>query len=177
MPPNPLLIRPCQPDDLSAVAAIYAHHVTHGTGSFELQAPAVDEMAQRFANIRQLGLPWLVASQGDAVIGFAYASQFRPRPGFRYLVEDSVYIHPHHTARGLGVALLSELIRLCELKGMRQMLAVIGDAANQGSIALHARLGFRHAGLLQASGWKHGKWLDTVLMQKTLGPGHSCAPD
>lgn len=177
MPPTQLLIRPCLPDDLSAVAAIYAHHVTHGTGSFELHPPTQEEMAQRHANVRQLGLPWLVATQGNAVVGFAYAGQFRPRPGFRYLVEDSVYIHPNHTGQGLGVALLSELIHLCELAGMRQMLAVIGDSANQGSIALHAKLGFRHAGVLQASGWKHGRWLDTVLMQKTLGLGHNSNPD
>jgi phosphinothricin acetyltransferase len=177
MSPKTTLIRPCQTADLPAVTAIYAHHVTHGSGSFELEPPSLQDMTQRHANVSELGLPWLVASRGDEVLGFAYAGQFRPRPGFRYLVEDSVYLHPSHTGQGLGVALLAELIRLCEQAGKRQMLAVIGDSANAGSIALHARLGFRHAGVLQASGWKHGRWLDTVLMQRLLGPGQSCDPE
>jgi phosphinothricin acetyltransferase len=177
MSPKTTLIRPCQTADLPAVTAIYAHHVTHGSGSFELEPPSLQDMTQRHANVSELGLPWLVASRGDEVLGFAYAGQFRPRPGFRYLVEDSVYLHPSHTGQGLGVALLAELIRLCEQAGKRQMLAVIGDSANAGSIALHARLGFRHAGVLQASGWKHGCWLDTVLMQRSLGPGQSCDPE
>jgi len=175
-PPNPL-IRPCQTVDLAAVTAIYAHHVTHGSGSFELDPPSLSDMSQRHAAIAQLGLPWLVACRGDAVLGFAYAGQFRPRPGFHFLVEDSVYIDPAHTGQGLGVALLAELIRLCEQAGKRQMLAVIGDSANAGSIALHTRFGFRHAGVLQASGWKHGRWLDTVLMQRSLGLGQSCHPE
>ena len=177
MPENHPIIRPCQTEDLSAVTAIYAHHVLHGSGSFELQAPDLPEMTQRFTAIQDLGLPWLVASRGNEVLGYAYAGQFRPRPGYRFLVEDSVYIHPAATGQGLGRALLSELIRLCEQAGKRQMLAVIGDAANAGSIALHTRLGFRHAGVLQASGWKHGRWLDTVLMQKALGPGDTTKPE
>ncbi len=177
MPPTNTLIRPCQTADLSAVTAIYAHHVTHGSGSFELDPPTLPDMTQRHANIAQLGLPWLVACLGNEVRGFAYAGQFRPRPGFRYLVEDSVYVHPLHIGQGLGVALLAELIRLCEQAGKRQMLAVIGDSANIGSIALHTRFGFRHAGVLQASGWKHGRWLDTVLMQRSLGLGQSCNPE
>ena len=176
MSPKTTLIRPCQPADLPAVTAIYAHHVTHGSGSFELEPPSLQEVTQRHANLSELGLPWLVASRGDEVLGFAYAGQFRPRPGFRYLVEDSVYIHADHMGHGLGVALLAELIRCCEQAGKRQMLAVIGDSANAGSIALHAKLGFVHAGLLKASGWKHGRWLDTVLMQRPLGPGHSVDP-
>ena len=176
MNPKTMLIRPCQPADLPAVTAIYAHHVTHGSGSFELEPPSLQDVTQRHANVSELGLPWLVASRGDEVLGFAYAGQFRPRPGFRYLVEDSVYIHADHMGHGLGVALLAELIRCCEQAGKRQMLAVIGDSANAGSIALHAKLGFVHAGLLKASGWKHGRWLDTVLMQRPLGPGHSVDP-
>ena len=162
---------------MSAVTAIYAHHVIHGSGTFELDPPSLHDMTQRHENVVQLGLPWLVACQGEEVLGFAYAGQFRPRPGFRYLVEDSVYIHPAHTGQGLGVALLAELIRLCEQAGKRQMLAVIGDSANAGSIALHARLGFSHTGVLTASGWKHGRWLDTVLMQRSLGLGQSCKPE
>ena len=176
MNPQTAGIRLCQPADIHAVTAIYAHHVNHGSGTFELDPPSVQDMSQRHANVVQLGLPWLVACRGEEVLGFAYAGQFRPRPGFRDLVEDSVYIHPQHTAQGLGAALLAELIGLCEQAGIRQMLAVIGDSANSGSIALHARLGFSHAGLLKASGWKHGRWLDTVLMQRALGPGQSCDP-
>ena len=176
MSPKTTLIRPCQPADLPAVTAIYAHHVTHGSGSFELEPPSLQDVTQRHANVSELGLPWLVASRGDEVLGCAYAGQFRPRPGFRYLVEDSVYIHADHMGHGLGVALLAELIRCCEQAGKRQMLAVIGDSANAGSIALHAKLGFVHAGLLKASGWKHGRWLDAVLMQRPLGPGHSVDP-
>ena len=177
MSPGTTLIRPCQTADLPAVTAIYAHHVTHGCGSFELEPPSLQDMTQRHANMSELGLPWLVASQGDEVLGFAYAGQFRPRPGFHYLVEDSVYIHADHAGQGLGVALLAELIRRCEQTGKRQMLAVIGDSANAGSIALHTRFGFKHAGVLQASGWKHGRWLDTVLMQRSLGLGQSCDPE
>ncbi len=176
MNPQTPAIRLCRPADMPAVTAVYSHHVTHGSGTFELDPPSLQDMTQRHANVMKLGLPWLVACQGEEVLGFAYAGQFRPRPGFRYLVEDSVYIHPQHTARGLGAALLAELIALCGQTGMRQMLAVIGDSANAGSIALHARLGFSHAGLLKASGWKHGRWLDTVLMQRALGPGQSCDP-
>lgn len=176
MNPKTMLIRSCQPADLPAVTAIYAHHVSHGSGSFELEPPSLQDMAQRFANISELGLPWLIASRNDEVLGFAYGGQFRPRPGFRYLVEDSVYIHADHMGHGLGVALLAELIRLCEQAGKRQMLAVIGDSANVASIALHAKLGFVHAGLLKSSGWKHGRWLDTVLMQRSLGTGHTADP-
>ena len=171
-----LIIRPCLSADLVEVTAIYAHHVVHGSGSFELEPPSLADMAQRLANVAQLGLPWLVASRGNDVLGFAYAGQFRPRPGFQYLVEDSVYIHTAHTGQGLGVALLAELIRRCEQSGKRQMLAVIGDSANTASIALHAGLGFKHTGVLRASGWKHGRWLDTVMMQKALGPGQTCDP-
>ena len=176
MSPKTTLIRPCQNADLPAVTAIYAHHVTHGSGSFEHEPPSLQDMTQRHANVSELGLPWLVASLDNDVLGFAYAGQFRPRPGFRYLVEDSVYIGADHMGHGLGVALLAELIRCCEQAGKRQMLAVIGDSANAGSIALHARLGFSHTGLLKASGWKHGRWLDTVLMQRPLGLGHSRNP-
>jgi phosphinothricin acetyltransferase len=176
MSPKTTLIRPCQTADLPAVTAIYAHHVTHGSGSFELEPPSLQVMTQRHANISELGLPWLIASRSEEVLGFAFAGQFRPRPGFRYLVEDSVYIHADHMGHGLGVALLAELIRCCEQAGKRQMLAVIGDSANTGSIALHTRLGFSHTGLLKASGWKHGRWLDTVLMQRPLGLGHGRDP-
>jgi phosphinothricin acetyltransferase len=167
----PLLIRPSTASDLPAVTAIYAHHVRHGCGSFELEAPDLAEMSRRRSDVLAKGLPYLVASRGEDILGYAYAGAFRPRPAFRFLAEDSVYIHPDHVGHGLGRALLAELMRCCEALGIRQMLAVIGDSANAGSIGLHRSLGFEHTGILKASGWKHGQWLDTVLMQKALGQG------
>ena len=173
MPPSALLIRPSSPADLPAITAIYAHHVTHGKGSFELEAPDLDEMSRRRSDVLAKGLPHLVASRGAEVLGFAYAGAFRPRPAFRFMAEDSIYIHADHAGQGLGRALLAELMRHCEALGIRQMLAVIGDSANAGSIGLHHSLGFVHTGILKASGWKHGQWLDTVFMQKALGAGDS----
>ncbi len=168
-----LLIRPSLDADLASITCIYAHHVKHGTGSFEWEAPDLAEMTHRRTDVLAKGLPFLVASQGDEVLGFAYAGNFRPRPAFRFMAEDSVYIHAKHAGQGLGRALLTELIRHCEALGIRQMLAVIGDSANAGSIGLHRSLGFEHTGILKASGWKHGLWLDTVFMQKALGAGDS----
>ena len=168
-----LLIRPSTDADLPSITAIYAHHVEHGTGSFELEAPDLAEMRRRRTDVLAKGLPFLVASRDAEVLGFAYAGNFRPRPAFRFMAEDSVYIHAKHAGQGLGRALLSELMRYCETLGIRQMLAVIGDSANAGSIGLHRSLGFAHTGILKASGWKHGRWLDTVFMQKALGAGDS----
>jgi len=169
----PLFIRTASSADLPAITAIYGHHVVHGRGSFELDAPDLAEMTRRHAAVLAQHLPYLVASQGSQVLGYAYANAFRPRPAFRFLAEDSVYIHPDHGGRGLGRALLAELMRRCEVLGIRQMLAVIGDSANAGSIGLHRSLGFEHTGMLKASGWKHDQWLDTVFMQKALGPGNA----
>jgi len=168
-----LLIRPSSDADLASITQIYAHHVMHGTGSFELDAPDLAEMTRRRSDVLVKGLPFLVASRGAEVLGFAYAGNFRPRPAFRFMAEDSVYIHAEHAGQGLGRALLSELMRHCEALGIRQMLAVIGDSANAGSIGLHRSLGFAQTGILKASGWKHGRWLDTVFMQKALGAGDS----
>ena len=173
MPPPTLLIRPSSPADLPAITAIYAHHVTHGKGSFELDAPDLDEMTRRRTDVLAKGLPHLVASRGAEVLGFAYAGAFRPRPAFRFLAEDSIYIHADHAGQGIGRALLAELFRHCEALGIRQMLAVIGDSANASSMGLHRSLGFEQSGILKASGWKHGQWLDTVFMQKALGLGDS----
>jgi phosphinothricin acetyltransferase len=130
-------------------------------------------MSRRRTDVLAKGLPFLVAARGAEVLGFAYAGNFRPRPAFRFMAEDSVYIHAEHVGQGLGPALLSELMRHCEALGIRQMLAVIGDSANAGSIGLHRSLGFTHTGILKASGWKHDRWLDTVFMQKALGAGDS----
>ena len=170
------LIRTSQESDMSCLTAIYAHHVEHGSGSFELSAPNVQEMARRRTAVLENGLPYLVAEVNGAVMGYAYANLFRPRPAYRFLVENSVYID--HTAQrlSLGRALMAELIQRCEAQGARQMIAVIGDSANLGSIRLHQGLGFEHVGLIRSSGWKHQRWLDTVMMQRALGLGDLTTP-
>ena len=157
--------------------AVYAHHVLHGLGSFELEPPSVEEMAERRRAIVGLSLPYLVAAGGDGeVVGFAYAAPYRTRPAYRSTVEDSVYVAPTAQGRGLGRALLDEVVRRCVAAGTRQMVAVIGDSGNRGSVALHAAAGFREVGVLRAVGWKHGRWVDTVIMQRELGVGDGAAP-
>jgi L-amino acid N-acyltransferase YncA len=168
---QPTVIRPCTPGDLPEVTEIYRFHVLQGTGTFEIDAPNAAEMSRRHAEVRAKGLPWLVAEVGSAVKGYAYANHFRPRPAYRFCCEDSIYIAPDAERQGLGKSLLAELLTLCEAQGARQMLAVIGDAANLGSIAVHRALGFEPAGTLHAVGWKFERWLDVVLMQKRLGLG------
>ena len=166
-----ITIRPSTNVDLLAITRIYAHHVVHGRGSFELDPPDLAEMTRRREDVLSRHLPYLVAEWASEVVGYAYANVFRPRPAYRFAVEDSVYVDANHAGRGIGRALMLELLHRCEAAGMRQMVAVIGDSDNHGSIALHASLGFEHAGLLRSTGWKHGRWLDTVLMQRSLGPG------
>lgn len=170
--PNPaLILRPSTPADLPAITAIYADAVLNGTGTFELDPPDDAEMARRRDDVLSKGLPWLVAERGQQVLGYAYANTFRPRKAYRFCLEDSIYLLPDARGQGLGRLLLTELIGRCEAVGARQMLAVIGDAANTGSIGVHAALGFEHSGVLKASGWKFGRWLDVVLMQRALGAG------
>lgn len=166
-----LLIRPSSPDDLPAITSIYAEAVLHGTGTFELDVPDAAEMARRRDDVLSKGLPWLVAQAEGRVLGYAYANHFRPRRAYRFCLEDSIYLHPDARGRGLGRLLLAELVGRCEAAGARQMLAVIGDAANVGSIGVHAALGFEHTGVLKAAGWKFGRWLDVILMQRSLGVG------
>ena len=166
-----VLIRPSTPDDLAAIARIYGWNVANGSGTFELEAPTLDDMERRRADVLAKGLPWLVAEVDGAVAGYAYAGPFRPRPAYRFTVEDSVYLAPQATGRGLGRLLLAELLARCEAAGARQMLAVIGDSANAASIGVHRALGFEPSGTLSSVGWKFGRWLDVVLMQKRLGPG------
>ena len=170
-----LLIRPSTPADLPAITAIYAEAVLHGTGTFELDPPDEAEMARRRDDVLSKGLPWLVAQERGhptaPVLGYAYANHFRPRKAYRFCLEDSIYLHPDARGRGVGKLLLAELVARCEAAGARQMLAVIGDAANAGSIGVHAALGFTHTGVLKASGWKFDRWLDVVLMQRSLGTG------
>ena len=171
MPMPSLLIRPSTTDDLPAITAVYAQAVLHGTGTFELDPPDEPEMARRRDDVLGKGLPWLVAERDGVVLGYAYATHFRPRRAYRFCLEDSIYLHPDARGHGVGRVLLAELLGRCEAAGARQMLAVIGDAANAGSIGVHAALGFEHTGVLKASGWKFDRWLDVVLMQRALGPG------
>jgi phosphinothricin acetyltransferase len=170
------LIRPSQDGDVPRLTAIYAHHVEHGSGSFELSAPDEPEMARRRMAVLENHLPYLVAEVGGAVMGYAYANLFRPRQAYRFLVENSVYIDPAAQRLSLGRALMAELIQRCEAQGARQMIAVIGDSANLSSIRLHQGLGFEQVGLISSSGWKHQRWLDTVMMQRALGLGDLTPP-
>jgi phosphinothricin acetyltransferase len=173
MPNTALLIRPSTADDLPVITAIYSHNVLHGTGTFELDPPDLAEMSRRRDDVLSKGLPWLVAQRGGQVLGYAYANHFRPRLAYRFCLEDSIYLHPDAQGQGVGRLLLTELVTRCEAAGARQMLAVIGDSANAGSIGVHKSLGFEHTGVLKASGWKFDRWLDVVLMQRALGHGDS----
>jgi len=180
MQPPPCLIRPSVGADLPAIAAIYHWHVLNSSNTFELQPPAQDEMSRRRGEVLAKGLPWLVVERGGSVQGYAYANHFRPRPAYRYCLEDSIYLAADATGLGLGRLLLAELNARCEALGARQMLAVIGDSANTASVKVHLALGFEHCGLIKAAGWKFDRWLDVVLMQKRLGlgqirPGHGGA--
>jgi L-amino acid N-acyltransferase YncA len=176
MPPSPLVIRPSAPDDAPAVAAIYRWHVRNGTGTFELDAPDDAEMARRRDDVVGKGLPWLVAERTGSVLGYAYANHFRPRLAYRFCLEDSIYLAPEAQGQRIGRPLLAELLAQCEARGARQMLAVIGDSANAASIRVHRALGFADAGLMKSAGWKFGRWLDVVLMQRSLGAGDAIAP-
>jgi phosphinothricin acetyltransferase len=171
-----LTIRPSTADDLPAITAIYAWNVDHGTGTFELEPPDLAEMTRRRDDVLSKGLPWLVAERGGQVLGYAYANHFRPRRAYRFCLEDSIYLADAARGQGIGRLLLAELVARCEAAGARQMLAVIGDSANAGSIGVHRALGFEHTGILRSAGWKFGRWLDVVLMQKPLGPGDTAEP-
>ena len=170
-------VRPSADADLPAITAIYEPEVLHGSASFELHPPDATEMARRRGEIIALGLPYLVAELDGAVAAYAYAGPYHRRPGYRFTVEDSIYVGAAARGRGVGGALLRELVARCEAWGARRMIAVIGDSANAASIALHARAGFRSVGCLPAVGWKHGRWLDSVLMQRALGEGEGTPPD
>lgn len=171
-----MLLRNATDADLPAITAIYAHWVQHGTGSFELEAPTLEEMSRRRTDVLGKGLPYLVAEVHGRVVGYAYANWFRPRPAYRFTVENSVYVDQDARRSGVARLLLAELVTRCELAGARQMIAVIGDSGNAGSMGLHAALGFRHVGTLQSTGWKFGRWLDTVFMQRALGVGDTESP-
>lgn len=173
----PIRIRPATPTDIPAITEIYAHAVRHGTASFELEPPGEPEMAQRQSKLLDAGFPYLVAEIGDGIAGYAYAALYRTRPAYRWSVEDSIYVSPDAYRRGVGRALLERLIAECEQRGFRQMLAVIGDSTQQTpSIELHRALGFRIVGVLENVGYKFDRWLDSVLMQRDLGPGATTKP-
>jgi L-amino acid N-acyltransferase YncA len=171
------LVRAAREDDVPAVTQIYAHHVLHGPASFELDPPDAAEMARRYAQVLSLGLPYLVAETDGRVSGYAYAAPYRARPAYRFTVEDSVYIHPDCIGNGIGSALLPVLIAACEKLGCRQMIAVIGDSQNFASIRLHEKFGFTRVGLLPAVGYKFGRWVDSILMQRALGSGAGNQPE
>jgi phosphinothricin acetyltransferase len=171
-------VRPCTQGDLPEVREIYALEVREGTASFELEPPSLAEMTARFATIEAAGLPYLVAELDGRIAGYAYASPYRPRPAYRYTVEDSVYVARFARRQGIGQALLGAVVGHATALGMRQMVAIVGDSAHLASIELHRRAGFRLVGTLENVGWKFGRWLDTVIMQRDLGAGAGApAPD
>lgn len=170
------IVRDAVDADMNAIQAIYAHHVLHGLASFEEVAPDVAELRRRRDEILKRRLPYRVADVGGAVKGYAYAGPYRPRSAYRYTVEDSVYIAHDMVGRGIGRRLLQDIVDTCTGLGYRQMIAIIGDSGNLPSISLHRRLGFVHAGTVRSAGFKLGRWVDSVIMQRPLGEGDSTLP-
>lgn len=166
-----LTIGPCAESHMEAIQAIYAHYVATNLATFELEPPSVAQMLSRRAEILQGGYPYLVAHRNAEVVGYAYGSAYRSRPAYRHTVEDSIYVAPGMRQSGIGSALLRELIRQCEQRGFRQMVGVVGNSANTGSLRVHEALGFARVGTLGCVGYKFGQWVDTVLMQRALGDG------
>jgi L-amino acid N-acyltransferase YncA len=163
-----VIIRAAIASDMDAIALIYSHHVNHGTGTFETEPPDREEIARRWGEVAARSLPWLVAEDSGEVVGYAYAAPYRARPAYRHTVEDSVYVRIDRIGTGLGKQLLPALITATRACGMHQMIAVIGDSANRASINLHRRFGFQDAGVLKDVGFKFGRWLDTVFLQRSL---------
>ncbi len=175
-----LIVRPSTDADLPAITAIYAHHVLTGTGTFEVDPPSADDMRGRRVDVLSKGLPWLVAvekeGETEKVIGYAYCNWFKPRPAYRFSAEDSIYLSPEAAGKGIGRTLLAELMAQAQRVGVRKLIAVIGDSANAGSIAVHTSAGFQSVGVLKSCGWKFDKWLDVVLMDKFLGEADTSSP-
>ena len=170
-------IRPSRDEDVPAITAIYAHHVLHGTGTFETEPPTVQDMNARRADVLSKKLPYLVAESNGEVLGFAYCNWFKPRPAYRFSAEDSIYLADSARGQGLGSKLLAAVSEAAESVGVRKLIAVIGDSANAGSIGVHRAQGFTHVGILKDCGWKFGEWRDVVLMEKVLGAGSSTKPE
>jgi phosphinothricin acetyltransferase len=171
-----IIIRPAMPADIAAITGIYADAVVNGTASFEIEPPDQAEMTRRQAALLNNGYPYLTAEIESLVAGYAYAGPYRSRPAYKWSVEDSIYVAPAMHRKGIGGSLLRRLVAESEQRGFRQMIAVIGDSGQIGSIAVHERAGFSHIGTLRSVGFKHGKWLDTVLMQRALGKGDTTKP-
>ena len=169
-------IRPSLDSDIPAITAIYTHHVLHGTGTFETTPPTEQDMTARRADVLSKGLPYLVIETADGVLGFAYCNWFKPRPAYRFSAEDSIYLAPTAAGKGLGRLLLEELMAKAEHAGVRKLIAVIGDSANLGSVGVHKACGFQPVGVLTNCGWKFERWLDVVLMDRTIGLGSTQAP-
>lgn len=169
-------IRDAVPADLPAITEIYAESVANGVATYELTAPSLAEMTARFEGITGNRYPYILAEEQGVILGYAYAGAFRTRPAYNWICEDSIYLSPAARGRGVGSALLAELIERCEALGFRQMIAVIGGA-HPASVAVHAKAGFEHQGTLKATGYKHGRWLDTTFMERSLGEGASTDPD
>lgn len=170
-------IRPATDADMTAITAIYAHHVLHGTGTFETTPPTEQDMQGRRADVLSKGLPYLVLEANGVVQGFAYCNWFKPRPAYRFSAEDSIYLATEATGKGWGRLLLTELMGQAERAGVRKLIAVIGDSANSGSVGVHRSCGFEPAGILMACGWKFDRWLDVVLMQRFIGSGNTSSPE
>jgi phosphinothricin acetyltransferase len=169
-------IRPSTDTDIPAITAIYGHHVLHGTGTFETTPPTEQDMSARRSDVLSKDLPYLVVEDASGVLGFAYCNWFKPRPAYRFSAEDSIYLAPSTLGKGLGKLLLVELMAQAERCGVRKLIAVIGDSANQGSVGVHRGCGFQHVGVLANCGWKFDRWLDVVLMDRTIGLGSTQAP-
>ena len=171
-----MIVRQSRDTDIARIAAIYAHHVRHGTASFEETPPDAAEIAKRRLDILAKGFPYLVAEAEGKMLGYCYASLYRVRSAYRFTLEDSVYVAPDAIRMGVGRALMGALVPACEATGARQLVAVIGDSANHSSIGLHEAFGFERVGVLKSVGFKFGRWIDSVLMQRALGPGDSTLP-
>ena len=171
-----MIVRPAAAQDLPAIQSIYAHHVLHGLASFEEVPPPVEEMRRRYEDVLAHGLPYLAAEENGEVLGYGYCSLYRTRSAYRYTLEDSIYVKEGRQGRGVGKAVLGQLIERCTALNYRQIVAVIGDSANAASIRLHASLGFLRAGVLRSTGYKFGRWVDSVYMQLPLGAGDGTRP-
>jgi phosphinothricin acetyltransferase len=169
-------IRKSLATDLDAITAIYRHHVLHGTGTFEVDPPSLQDMATRRDDVLTKGLPYLVLEENAQVVGFAYCNWFKPRPAYRFSAEDSIYLAEESRGKGFGRLLLTELMAQAERAGVRKLIAVIGDSSNHGSISVHRSCGFNHVGTLSSCGWKFERWLDVVMMERAIGMGATCRP-